>query len=47
LEQLVFEDQLSQCKKKYKNTEKNTARQKDINKTVPKIKIKHKYNTKT
>jgi hypothetical protein len=34
------------CKKKYKSTEKNveTARRKDINKTVPKTKIKHKYN---
>jgi hypothetical protein len=44
-----FDDQLSQCKKKYKSTEKNveTARRKDINKTVPKTKIKHKYNTKT
>ena len=32
-------------KKKYKSTEKNveTARRKDINKTVPKAKIKHKY----
>ena len=36
-------------KKKYKSTEKNveTVRRKDINKTVPKTKIKHKYNTKT
>jgi len=43
-------------KKKYKSSEKNveTARRKDINKTVTKIKHKyknttpkHKYNTKT
>ena len=33
-----FDDQLSQCKKKYKNTEKNIE-------TVSKTKIKHKYNT--
>ena len=40
---------ITMLKKEYKSTEKNveTARRKDINKTVLKTKIKHKYNTKT